>query len=131
MYVLLRGATDAGTVKLTPDSEKDLQIAVATVGPISVAIDVPWSFNFYDEGVFYGGCLKHRPVHAVLAVGYGTTQVSGHEEDYWPVKNSWGPDWGEKGDIRRARGLNMCGIASYGREPLVEKNRCRKHRYGM
>lgn len=33
------GATATGVLKITPGSESDLQIAVATAGPVSVAID--------------------------------------------------------------------------------------------
>lgn len=47
--------------------------------------------------------------HAVTAVGYGTE--SG--KDYLIVRNSWGPDWGEKGYIRMALdkdGSGVCGV---------------------
>jgi hypothetical protein len=43
----------------------------------------------------------------MVAVGYGTDPVGG---DYWIVKNSWGPQWGENGFIRVARGKNRCAI---------------------
>ena len=37
--------------------------------------------------------------------------------DYWKVKNFWGPDWGENGYARIARGFGHCGIGSYVMQP--------------
>ena len=39
--------------------------------------------------------------HVVALMGYGTDETTG--EDYWLVRNSWGPQWGEEGYIRLKR----------------------------
>jgi len=43
--------------------------------------------------------------HAVTLVGYGTDAET--KEDYWLVRNSWGPDWGLDGFIKIARDKNF------------------------
>ena len=52
--------------------------------------------------------------HAALIVGWGKEedQADDNELDYWLVKNSWGPTWGEDGYIRIAikEGEGVCGI---------------------
>jgi cathepsin L len=67
-------------------------------------------FDHYASGIFdVPGCPAYRNLnHAPVIVGYGTDNGT----DYWKVKNSWGPDWGENGYIRVKRNDNMCGIAT-------------------
>jgi cathepsin L len=112
------GATDTGFVDITSKDENALQQAVATVGPISVAIDASHaSFQLYKRGVYHEArCSQTQLDHGVLAVGYG---VEG-STDYWLVKNSWGKSWGEEGYIMMTRNKNnQCGIATASSYPTV------------
>lgn len=106
--------TDTGATMLPSGDEQQLKEVVAKFGPVSVGIDASsmW-FQFYKKGVYNHKHCKNKENqldHGVLVVGYGTDPKQG---DYWIVKNSWGPKWGEKGYIRMARNRkNQCGIAT-------------------
>ncbi|KAI1713258.1 papain family cysteine protease domain-containing protein [Ditylenchus destructor] len=102
-------------------SEHMLQVAIATQGPVSIAIDVGLDFAYYEKGVYYNeNCTTYNLNHEVLAVGYGSDEFGG---DYWIIKNSWGVDWGDQGYIRMARNRdNNCGIASYANVPFIREN---------
>ena len=105
----------------TPDgSEAWLQNAVATVGPVTIALNAKDTFGSYSSGVYYDSNCDPKGInHAVVAVGYGTDAAYG---DYWLVRNSWSTGWGEQGYIRMARNKgNLCGLALFATYPTSQK----------
>uniref|UniRef100_A0A667ZGZ0 Cathepsin S, ortholog 2, tandem duplicate 2 n=2 Tax=Myripristis murdjan TaxID=586833 RepID=A0A667ZGZ0_9TELE len=98
-------------------SEEALKEAVATIGPISVAIDATRPrFAFFHSGVYDDPSCTQRVNHGVLAVGYGSL----NGQDFWLVKNSWGKGFGDQGFIRMVRNKNnQCGIARYATYPIM------------
>jgi len=82
--------------------------ALAHEGPLALAVDAS-KWSFYESGVF-DGCNQTNPDidHAVQLVGYGSDKKDG---DYWIIRNSWTPAWGEEGFIRiKRRSDPPCGM---------------------
>jgi C1A family cysteine protease len=103
------------TVSLSP-SYTDVQegsvsamMSAVAKQPVSIAIQANQrAFQHYTGGVLTSGCGQ-RLDHGVLNTGYGTEDGT----DYWNVKNSWGPSWGDKGYIKILRDdSNQCGVLS-------------------
>jgi len=114
-----KGASDIGFVDVESGNEEELQHAIASQGPCSIAIDASHeSFQFYSKGVYREPeCDPEMLDHGVLLVGYGQ---EGDGSKYWLVKNSWSDGWGDNGYIKMAREEdNMCGVATQASFPLV------------
>lgn len=113
------GATLTGYTDIKQGDETDLTAAIASVGPIAVAIDAGHdSFQLYSSGVYdEPDCSSTELDHGVTAVGYDTSADG--KAFYW-VKNSWADTWGMDGYIQMSRNKNnQCGIASAASYPLV------------
>ncbi|CAF1171084.1 unnamed protein product [Adineta steineri] len=116
------GATDTGFVNIAKGNETALQIAIATVGPIGIAVDdLHDSFFFYASGVYdEPACITTDWSHTMTIVGYDTFNNGTTKQDYYNVKNSWGETWGWYGYIWMSRNKNnQCGIANWASYPLV------------
>ncbi|CAF3842821.1 unnamed protein product [Rotaria sordida] len=106
-------------VDIKSQSEIDLKYALATIGPIAVAIDANHdSFRFYSSGVYSEAtCSTTLLDFSLLSVGYDTTKDN---LDYYILKNQWTAEWGNQGYVWMSRHKNnQCGIATMASYPLV------------
>ncbi|XP_006001245.1 cathepsin S [Latimeria chalumnae] len=113
-----RAANCSSFHRLPYGDEAALQAAVAKIGPVSVGIDGERpTFLHYSGGIYDdASCNSWNVNHAVLVVGYGAE----NGQQYWLIKNSWGPYWGENGYVRIARNKgNRCGVATDASYPLM------------
>ncbi len=65
------------------------------------------TINYSFKGGIFEGCNYKENIkinHSVQLVGYGTDPNLG---DYWLVRNTWGPLFGEQGYIRLRRESSM------------------------
>ena len=92
-------------------NEATIKNYVYTTGPLSVALNAK-TLQYYTGGILTSSAASCNPntlTHGVTIVGYGTANGI----NYWIVKNSWGPSWGDKGFFKIARGYGTCGINKY------------------
>jgi len=108
-------------------TEEKLMQELYTRGPVVVSFEPTLAFTFYKSGIFtpVDGTIGQvfnkeqqwmKVDHSVLLYGWG--EEAGIK--YWMVQNSWGEGWGEEGNFRIQRGINLLGIESMG-EAAVPK----------
>jgi cathepsin L len=97
----------SGFFPLPPNDQEALMKALAWSGPVAVSVDAS-KWSRYESGIF-DDCNQQSPVidHGVQAVGYGEEKG----QDFWIIRNSWSPSYGESGYIRIARQSTVtCGV---------------------
>ena len=96
-----------------------MKLALFEKGPLAVSLWVNGTWRDYESGLYTHeqaelDCnVDHTISHCVTVVGWGTwvnPVDSADQRQYWIVKNSWGPTWGENGYINMEMGYNSCGI---------------------
>ena len=114
------GATFYEVVNITQGDTDGLLHALATIGPISVAIDAEQDLMNYQSGIYTSTtCSTQALDHGVTVVGYGSTSDG---TPFYIIKNSWSTSWGLDGYVYWNRtDPNMCGIAQAASYPLAVK----------
>jgi len=100
----------SGWASLPENKEKQLLQAVVEHGPVAVSVATGKNWRYYMDGIMNSDECDPEYVmrHAVVLYGYGAESNT----NYWHLKNSWGPDWGESGNMRLQRVRdeeNRCG----------------------
>lgn len=94
-----------GYEEVAPYDGAALKQAVSKA-PVAVAVEADSAvFQLYTGGVIDSTACGTSLNHGVLAVGF--------TDEYWIVKNSWGPSWGDEGYLKIAykeSGAGICGI---------------------
>ena len=94
--------------------ENIIKDALYEKGPLSILLDFTGLFH-YKAGVADPRFCSTWPDHALVLVGYGKK-----DEDYWLIKNSWGPKWGINGYLQLRRGKKKCGIDLWATTAILE-----------
>jgi hypothetical protein len=110
-------------------TERDIENILLDGHAVITTMEVTQEFQHYTSGIFYNDKCDNwylgsyrdypwnttyglRPLrHAVVIVGFGVDSATGVQ--FWKVKNSWGPLWGESGFFRILKGYGHCGIGAY------------------
>jgi len=95
---------DAGIPSL-----KEMKEALAKYGAIASTVKVTPAFQAYKSGIFDEHARVSGPNdvnHAIVIVGWDDKKQA------YLVKNSWGPEWGEKGYVWVEYGCNNIGYGS-------------------
>ncbi|OQS01232.1 cysteine protease family C01A [Achlya hypogyna] len=88
----------------------EAQLRVQPVAVTVTAGNDAW--RLYTSGIVTA-CPTADSDHGVLAVGYGDADGV----PYFRIRNSWGTDWGEAGDIRLLRGVGGIGTCNVALNP--------------
>jgi hypothetical protein len=107
-----------------PINDEDEMKKIVSEHTVSAAVAVNSNFQFYRSGVFNGICPGNQLNHEISIVGYSKDQETGL--DYWILRNSWGPEWGESGYMRIQRNKKgffdksgECGITKMAQYPIM------------
>lgn len=88
-------------------NETRLKYEIYTNGPINAFMETWEDLAAYKSGLYFHTTGKLTDPHAITIVGWGYDE--NYKSDFWIIRNSWGPDWGENGYLKVLKGLYKIG----------------------
>jgi len=79
---------------------------ILTNGPVEACFSVYEDFLHYKKGVYQHTSGDYLGGHCIKVIGWGVE----NGVSYWLINNSWTTYWGDKGQVKIARGQDECGI---------------------
>eukprot|EP00826_Nyctotherus_ovalis_P046002 TRINITY_DN5147_c0_g1_i1.p1 TRINITY_DN5147_c0_g1~~TRINITY_DN5147_c0_g1_i1.p1 ORF type:complete len:298 (-),score=51.79 TRINITY_DN5147_c0_g1_i1:87-935(-) len=79
-------------------------------GPLATFMTAYGDLSSYKTGIYRHKIGESQGGHAVVIVGWGISEGT----EYWKVRNSWGPGWGENGYFRIAMDDEDSGLGEAG-----------------
>jgi hypothetical protein len=93
------------------ETVRNIQRHILEGGPCYIGVHTTTDWESYAlRGEVWTGQPNGAYGHAMIVVGWGTDGES--NTDYWIVRNSYGPFWGEAGYIRMQRGIDFQAVES-------------------
>ena len=121
-YVAADGlvSTMDGNYYVEVASQSGAMMKATNTKPMAVAIEADkLVFQTYHSGVITSSKCGTSLDHAVTVTGY----VTSSSPNYWIVRNSWGPTWGDAGyvNIGMSSGDGICGINMDPAQPFSQQ----------
>jgi cathepsin B len=106
-YYYISG-TMSKNAKFASGNEMNIRREIYHWGPCSSGFIIHEDFLDWNGKGVYEYDKKSGVIggHAIVIMGWG--EEGGKK--YWIVRNSWGKDWGDKGNFKILRGVNHCEI---------------------
>lgn len=73
--------------------------SLVTEGPVATEFALYEDFLYYSSGIYHHVAGKLLGYMSTVIVGYGVEA----DTDYWILRGSWGPTWGENGYFRHVQ----------------------------
>ena len=98
------------TYHIAEPTEEGIQKEILMNGMVILDIVTPAGYQSFTTGILKEELESERkslaPTHAINCVGWGEEKG----EKYWIIRNAYGEYFGDKGDVKILRGVNLYQI---------------------